>query len=53
MLTQKRNGEFNRQKTFDSFSSYITAVINSFNQLRYKWITFLRYIFVTQKSVTF
>ena len=30
MLTYKRNGELNCQKTFDFFSSYITAFNNSF-----------------------
>ena len=30
VLTWKRKGEFNYNKTFDSFSSYITAVIKSF-----------------------
>ena len=34
MLTWKRNGEFNCHKTFYSFSSYITAVINSFKLIK-------------------
>ena len=34
MLTWKRTGEFNCHKTIDSFSSYITAVINRFKIIK-------------------
>ena len=41
MFTYKRNGGFNRLKTFDSLHLISQLLLTASNLLKYKWITYL------------